>query len=146
MQLSAYSCLNRYAEKPSQRSITFRAKQNSPARKQAYCKPTRTQTFFMSRSADSSTRRTKNEIQIRRIAAMMIEAQNIIQPVYIKPDGDGLPVSFGQRLTQTIVSRLISHLLQSESSLSESTVRCALSISPALRKLLRESLLEPENA
>jgi len=77
---------------------------------------------------------------------MMIEAQNIIQPVYIKPDGDGLPVSFGQRLTQTIVSRLISHLLQSESSLSESTVRCALSISPALRKLLRESLLEPENA
>lgn len=44
---------------------------------------------------------------------MMIEAQNIIQPAYIKLDGDGLAVSFGQRLMQTIVSRLISHLLQS---------------------------------
>src|SRR5712691_6640778 len=76
---------------PSQGLTTFKAKQNSPARKQAYCKPTRTQTFFMSRSADSSTRRTKNEIQIRRIAAMMIEAQNIIQPAYMKIDGDGLP-------------------------------------------------------
>ena len=58
----------------------------------------------------------------------MIEAQNIIQPVYISLEGDGLPVSFGQRLTQTIVSRLISHLLQSESSLRESTVLWDLSI------------------
>ena len=75
---------------------------------------------------------------------MMIEAQKLIQPAYIKPDGDGLPVSFGQRLTQTIVSRLISHLLQSESSFRESTVRCALSIFLAWRKMLRESQLEPE--
>src|ERR1700682_2293771 len=117
---------------PSQGLTTFKAKQNSPARKQAYCKPTRTHTFFMSRSADSSTRRTKTEIQSNRIAAMMIEAQNITQPAYMKIDGDGLPVSFGQRLTQTIVSKLISHLLQSESSFRESTVRCALSISSKL--------------
>jgi hypothetical protein len=58
----------------------------------------------------------------------MIEAQKLIQPAYTKPAGNGLPVSFGQRLTQTIVSRLISHLLQSESSFRESTVRWDLSI------------------
>ncbi len=43
----------------------------------------------------------------------MIEAQNIIQPAYMTIEGDGLEVSFGQRLMQTIVSRPISHLLQS---------------------------------
>lgn len=71
------------------------------------------QTIFMSRSPDSSTRRTNAEIHGKRIAATMIEAQNIIQPAYIKPEGGGVLVSFGQRLMQTTVSRLISHLLQS---------------------------------
>ena len=67
----------------------------------------------MSRSPDSSTRRTKIEMQSNSTAATTIDAQNIIQPVYIRLDGEGLVDSFGQRLTQTIVSRLISHLLQS---------------------------------
>src|SRR5439155_1039438 len=106
-------------QRSNHRRTTFKAKQNSPARKHAYCNPTSAQTFFMSRSPDSSTRRTKKEMQSKSTAATIIEAQNIIQPAYMRLDGDGLPVSFGQRLTQMIVCRLISHLLQSESSLSK---------------------------
>ena len=71
------------------------------------------QTFFMSRSAEVSTRRTKIEIDSRRIAATIIEAQNIIHPAYIKLGGEGFPVSFGHKLAQMMTSRLISHLLQS---------------------------------
>jgi len=86
--------------------------------KHAYCTPTISQTIFMSRSPDSSTRRTNAEMHSKRIVAMMIEAQNIIQPAYISPEGPGVPgagvpVSFAHRLMQTTVSRLISHLLQS---------------------------------
>src|ERR1043165_1524146 len=84
----------------------------------------------MSRSPDSSTRRTNSEMHRSRTAATRIDAQNIIQPAYINPEGEGLPVSLGQRPMQTTVSRLISHLLQSWSSLSESTVRCDLSTRP----------------
>jgi len=80
----------------------------------------------MSRSAEVSTRRTKNEMESNKIAAMIIEAQNIIQPAYIKPDGAGLDVSLGQRLIQTIACRLINHLLQSCSNFSASTARCGL--------------------
>ena len=75
--------------------------------------PTMTQTFFISRSAEVSTRRTKNEIASNKIAAMIIEAQNIIQPAYIRTDGAGLEASLGPRLIQTMASRPINHLLQS---------------------------------
>src|SRR5688500_19336530 len=75
------------------------------------------QMIFMSRSPDSSTRRTNTEMHSSRIAATMIEAQNIIQPAYIRPDGAGVLVSFGQRLMQTTRSEEHTSELQSPCNL-----------------------------
>jgi hypothetical protein len=119
---------------PNQKRRMFSAKQNSPARKLPYCTPTRIQTTLMSRSPDSSTRRTKIEMHRSKTAATRIEAQNNIQPANIKAGGDGVPVSFGHRLMHTAVWSVISHLLQSCSSLSESTVRCDVSMGFSRRK------------